>query len=58
RFSPNDHPEIELPLKQGEYYVIYGNIDEDGFYGGRNLDGRYGLVPSNLIELVKNSNDL
>ncbi|CAF3428521.1 unnamed protein product [Rotaria socialis] len=58
RFSPNDHPEIELPLKQGEYYVIYGNIDEDGFYDGRDLEGRYGLVPSNLIELVKNPNDL
>ncbi|CAF1181555.1 unnamed protein product [Rotaria sordida] len=58
RFSPNDHPEIELPLKLGEYYLIYGNIDEDGFYDGRNLDGRYGLIPSNFIELVKNPNDL
>jgi hypothetical protein len=28
RFSPNDHPEIELPLKLGEYYLIYGDIDE------------------------------
>ncbi|CAF3667502.1 unnamed protein product [Rotaria sordida] len=58
RFSPNDHPEIELPLKLGEYYLIYGNIDEDGFYDGRNLEGRYGLIPSNFIELVKNPNDL
>jgi hypothetical protein len=28
RFSPNDHPEIELPLKLGEYYLVYGDIDE------------------------------
>lgn len=26
--SPNEHPEIELPLRVGEYYLIYGNVDE------------------------------
>jgi hypothetical protein len=28
KFSPNDHPEIELPLKLGEHYLVYGDIDE------------------------------
>jgi hypothetical protein len=28
KFSPNDHPEIELPLILGEYYLIYGDVDE------------------------------
>jgi hypothetical protein len=28
QFSPNDHPEIELPLNVGEYYLIYGDADE------------------------------
>ncbi|CAF3854382.1 unnamed protein product [Rotaria sp. Silwood2] len=56
--SPNDHPEVELPLNVGEYYLIYGDVDEDGFYDGRNLEGRYGLIPSNFIEKVTNSNDL
>jgi hypothetical protein len=28
QFSPNDHPEIELPLNLGEYYLIYGDVDE------------------------------
>ena len=28
RFSPNKHPEIELPLKLGEYYLIYDDVDE------------------------------
>jgi len=28
KFSPNDHPEIELPLKLGDYYLVYGDIDE------------------------------
>ncbi|CAF1545622.1 unnamed protein product [Adineta ricciae] len=58
KFSPNDHPEIELPLKSGEYYLIYGDVDEDGFYDGRNLEGRYGLIPSNFIELITNPYDL
>ncbi|CAF0757215.1 unnamed protein product [Rotaria sordida] len=56
--SPNDHPEVELPLNVGEYYLIYGDVDEDGFYDGRNLEGRYGLIPSNFIEKITNSNDL
>ncbi|CAF3862642.1 unnamed protein product [Rotaria magnacalcarata] len=56
--SPNDHPEVELPLTIGEYYLIYGDVDEDGFYDGRNLEGRYGLIPSNFIEAITNSNDL
>lgn len=28
QFSPNDHPEVELPLNLGEYYLIYGEVDE------------------------------
>ena len=28
QFSPNDHPEVELPLTLGEYYLIYGDVDE------------------------------
>jgi hypothetical protein len=28
QFSPNDHPEVELPLNLGEYYLIYGDVDE------------------------------
>jgi hypothetical protein len=28
QFSPNDHPEVELPLTIGEYYLIYGDVDE------------------------------
>ncbi|CAF3502980.1 unnamed protein product [Rotaria sp. Silwood1] len=56
--SPNDHPEVELPLNVGEYYLIYGDVDEDGFFDGRNLEGRYGLIPSNFIEKVTNLNDL
>lgn len=33
-------------------------FSQDGFYDGRNLEGRYGLIPSNFIELVTNINDL
>nr|XP_009665115.1 PREDICTED: peripheral-type benzodiazepine receptor-associated protein 1-like [Struthio camelus australis] len=50
--GPNKHPEVELPLTAGEYVYIFGDIDEDGFFEGELMDGRRGLVPSNLIEEV------
>lgn len=31
---------------------------QDGFYDGRNLEGRYGLIPSNFTEPIINSNEL
>ncbi|XP_035242055.1 RIMS-binding protein 2-like isoform X6 [Anguilla anguilla] len=50
--GPNHSPEVELPLRAGEYICVYGDIDEDGFYEGELMDGRRGLVPSNFVELV------
>ncbi len=48
--SPNDNPEAELVLLAGDFVLIFGNIDEDGFYYGELLDGRRGLIPSNFVE--------
>ncbi|XP_075584877.1 RIMS binding protein isoform X2 [Dermatophagoides farinae] len=48
--SPNDNPETEVTLLAGDFILIFGNIDEDGYYYGELLDGRRGLVPSNFIE--------
>lgn len=31
---------------------------QDGFYDGRNLDGHYGLIPSNFVEFIANPQDL
>lgn len=50
--GPNKNPEAELPLTAGEYVYIYGEMDEDGFYEGELMDGRRGMVPSNLVEEV------
>ncbi|KAL3858376.1 hypothetical protein ACJMK2_012967, partial [Sinanodonta woodiana] len=50
--SPNDNPDAELPLNSGDYVLIYGEMDEDGFYDGELISGRRGLVPSNFIEKV------
>jgi len=50
--SPNDQPDIELPLSAGEHVFITGDIDEDGFYNGTLTDGRCGLVPSNFVKLL------
>ena len=47
--SPNDQPDIELPLSEGEHVFIMGDVDEDGFYNGTLTDGRCGLVPSNFV---------
>ncbi|XP_054155497.1 uncharacterized protein LOC128953972 isoform X2 [Oppia nitens] len=48
--SPNDNPEQELQLLAGDFVLIFGNVDEDGFYFGECLDGRRGLIPSNFVE--------
>ncbi|XP_036987364.2 RIMS-binding protein 3B-like [Artibeus jamaicensis] len=56
--GPNEHPENELPLTAGDYVYIFGDMDEDGFYEGELEDGRRGLVPSNLVEQILDSNIL
>lgn len=48
--SPNDNPEAELTLLAGDFVLIFGNVDEDGFFYGECLDGRRGLIPSNFVE--------
>ncbi|XP_041350293.1 RIMS-binding protein 2-like isoform X4 [Gigantopelta aegis] len=50
--SPNDNPAAELPLSAGDYVLILGDMDEDGFYEGELIHGKRGLVPSNFIEKV------
>ncbi|RUS89745.1 hypothetical protein EGW08_002448, partial [Elysia chlorotica] len=51
--SPNENPEMELPLTAGDYVLVVGDMDEDGFFEGELIDGRQGLVPSNFIEIVE-----
>ncbi|CAG7722268.1 unnamed protein product [Allacma fusca] len=48
--SPNENPEAELYLNAGDYVLVWGTMDEDGFLDGELLDGRRGLVPSNYVE--------
>ena len=38
--SLNDNPESELPLNAGEYVLVWGDTDEDGYLEGELLDGR------------------
>ena len=47
--SQNDNPESELPLLSGDYVLVWGEIDEDGYLEAELMDGRRGLVPSNYI---------
>lgn len=48
--SPNEHPEAELHLNAGDFIMMTGEVDQDGFFMGELLDGRKGLVPSNFVE--------
>ena len=48
--SPNENPEQELRLEAGDFILISGDMDEDGFFMGELLDKRKGLVPSNFVE--------
>lgn len=40
--------QVELSFKTGEVILVYGDMDEDGFYMGE-VDGVRGLVPSNFL---------
>ncbi|BFZ05367.1 hypothetical protein BsWGS_08406 [Bradybaena similaris] len=53
QLSPNENPEAELTLTAGDYVLVVGDMDEDGFFDGELIDGSQGLVPSNFIEKVK-----
>ncbi|GFR99971.1 RIMS-binding protein 2 [Elysia marginata] len=40
---------LELSFKTGDIVLIYGEMDEDGFYTGE-VRGQRGLVPSNFLQ--------
>ncbi|XP_032236492.2 peripheral-type benzodiazepine receptor-associated protein 1 isoform X2 [Nematostella vectensis] len=47
--SPNPDSEVELSFHVGDVVLVYGEMDEDGFFTGE-LNGLRGLVPSNFLE--------
>lgn len=40
-------------MTAGDYVLVWGNMDEDGFFEGELLDGRKGLVPSNFVQRLQ-----
>ena len=40
--SLNDNPQSELYVSAGDYILVWGECDDDGFYEGELLDGRKG----------------
>lgn len=48
--SPNENPEAELPVHGGDYLLVWGQPDDDGFLDAETLDGRRGLVPANFVQ--------
>lgn len=39
-----------LPLNQGDYVYVHGEVDEEGFCWGQLVDGRRGRVPRVVLE--------
>ncbi|XP_076176272.1 RIMS binding protein isoform X3 [Ptiloglossa arizonensis] len=54
--SPNENPEAELPVQGGDYLLVWGQPDDDGFLDAETLDGRRGLVPANFVEKLVGDN--
>ncbi|XP_055358169.1 peripheral-type benzodiazepine receptor-associated protein 1 isoform X4 [Betta splendens] len=49
--SPNTDIEAELTFSAGDIILVFGEMDEDGFFFGE-LNGHRGLVPSNFLQAV------
>ena len=47
---------VELPFKTGDIIVVFGEMDDDGFYMAE-LNGKRGLVPSNFLQPVQQPNE-
>ena len=52
RLSSNVDSECELSFRAGDMIVVYGEMDDDGFYIGE-FDGQRGLVSGNFVEPCK-----
>ncbi len=48
QLSPNVDSEVELSFRAGDLVLVFGEMDDDGFFMGE-LHGRRGLVPSNFL---------
>ena len=36
--SLNEFPEAELPVAAGDYVLVWGEADEDGYFEGSNME--------------------
>ena len=54
--SPNVDSEVELSFRVGDVIIIYGDMDDDGFFMGE-IKGCRGLVPSNFLTDIPNGMD-
>ena len=54
--SPNVDSEVELSFRTGDVIIIYGDMDDDGFFMGE-LNGGRGLVPSNFLTDIPHGMD-
>ncbi|XP_066551248.1 peripheral-type benzodiazepine receptor-associated protein 1 isoform X1 [Amia ocellicauda] len=49
--SPNVDIEAELTFSAGDIIVVFGDMDDDGFFYG-DINGQQGLVPSNFLQAI------
>lgn len=49
RQSPNENPETELSLAAGDFILVFGDLDSDGFFFGSVFDEMHSFFPSYLF---------
>lgn len=48
--SPNEDPDDELSLREGQVVTVIGDVGDDGFFLAEDTDGLQGHIPSNFVE--------
>ena len=48
--SPNEDPNDELSLREGQVVTVIGDVGDDGFFLAEDATGHQGHIPSNFVE--------
>ncbi len=54
-YNPEEGPnedDGEISFDENECLVVFGDMDEDGFFYGMNQRGDKGMIPSNFVEEI------
>lgn len=52
----SEHPELELKLKEGDFLIVFGDMDSNGYFEA-DVNGERGLVPSLYVDEIEDDSD-